>query len=42
MKTVNDNSAYESLGEELTAGDFIGEDIPAPEYGEIDITISDN
>jgi len=42
MKPVNDNSAYESLGEELTEGDFIGEEIPAPEYGEIDITISDN
>ena len=41
MKPANDNSAYESLGEELTEGDFIGEETPAPEYGEIEIVEED-
>lgn len=41
MKPVNDNSAYESLGEELTEGDFIGEETPAPEFSDVEIIKND-
>ena len=37
MKPPDDNSAYESLGEELCEGDFIGEETPAPEFSDVEI-----
>ena len=37
MKAPDDNSAYESLGEELCEGDFIGEETPAPEFSDVEI-----
>ena len=32
MMPSDENSAYHSLGEELCEGDFINEEIPAPQY----------
>ena len=37
MKPPDDNSAYESLGEELCEGDFIGEETPASDFSDVAI-----
>ena len=37
MSPPDENSAYESLGEELCEADFIGEETPAPEFSDVEI-----
>ena len=37
MMPSDENSAYDSLGEELCEGDFIKEEIPAPQYSDVEI-----
>ena len=38
MSPPDENSAYESLGEELCEGGFIGEETPAPEFSDVEIS----
>ena len=42
MNPPDENSAYESLGEELGEGDFIGEETPAPEFSDVEIINNDD
>ncbi len=37
MKPSMDNSAFDSLGEELCEGDFIDEENPAPQYSDVKV-----
>ena len=41
MSPPDENSAYESLGEELCEADFIGEETPAPEFSDVEIIKND-
>ena len=41
MSPPDENSAYESLGEELCEADFIGEETPAPEFSDVEIINND-
>tara|TARA_B100001013_G_scaffold277731_1_gene177916 strand:- start:160 stop:429 length:270 start_codon:yes stop_codon:yes gene_type:complete len=41
MNPPDENSAYESLGEELCEADFIGEETPAPEFSDVEIINND-
>lgn len=37
MNPSDENSAYDSLGEELCEGDFINEEIPAPQFSDVEV-----
>jgi hypothetical protein len=37
MNPSDENSAYDSLGEELCEGDFINDEVPAPQYSDVEV-----